>query len=217
MAIKINKKIIFSSIIILVLVGGGFFWWQPYYKQIQTEKALERLVNYIVNDTPEGKIIETKDGRLKFKIPEGWHIRKAKENMIGPIYILNPGLVKNYQEETDTNISKLIKESFESKSGCLIGIGHVEERKNLDDLKKEIEEESQYLTLLSEEIFEITEIDNYQALRYISDTAYNGYWITLFVPFENKTYTVSVVFNRDNKEECSQEFDKFLETVSIKP
>ena len=212
-----NKKIVifFGLILGLALVIGGFFYWSPYYKQIRIEKELEKLADFIVNETLKGKTIESKDGELKIEISEEWYIRKEKKDMIGPVYILNQELLKIFQRETDMNASKLIKSSFDSKTGCLITIGYIEERKRFEELEEEIRESIQNVTLISENTFQFKEINSQKALQHTYDTLHNGYWIDFLIPSENKTYVFSMVFNRENIEKCSQEFDKFLSSLQI--
>lgn len=211
-----KKKVIIlilTAIILLLIVVGVFLW--PYYKQIKIEKDIERLADYVVEETSEGKIIESKSGELRVKVPEGWRIRGEKENMIGPVYILDIEASRIYQEEMQANISKLIKDLLESKTGCLITIGHVEEEKSFEEIEKEINEFSRDITLLSENTFVFKEIDQYKGVQHTLDTTSNGYWIDFLVPTKGKTYVFSAVFYRDNRDKCFQEFDKFIETISI--
>ena len=212
---KKKVVILLSVTIILLLIIGGVFLW-PHYKQIKIEKEMEKLADFIVKETSEGKIVESKDGKLKVIIPEGWFIENEREKIIGPLYILDTEAEKIYQEETQANISKLIKNLLETKSGCLVMISYREEEKSFEEIEEEIKETSRYITLLSEDFFEFEEINEYKGLRHSLDTQKNGYWIDFLVPFNGKTYIFSTVFYRDNKDNCSQEFNKFLDKISIK-
>jgi len=62
----LNKKIVIPIIIVvLILVGGGFFWWQ--WREIKGSPD-----DYVIKETPEGKIVENKKAGLTVKVPEGW-------------------------------------------------------------------------------------------------------------------------------------------------
>lgn len=215
--IKIMKKknlILVLTVVILLLIVAGVFLW-PHYEQIKIEKDLEKLVDYAVRNTPEGKVIESKDGRIEIIVPEKWRIRGEKNNMVGPIYVLDIEASEVYQEEKQANISKLIKDLLELKTGCLFIIGYIEKEESLEDIERKAKEFSQDIKLLSESAFSLREIGRYEGLQHVLDTVNNGYWIDFSVPTEGKTYVFSIVFHRNNINKCSQEFDKFLETVSI--
>lgn len=219
-----KKKFIILVLIVIVLlliIGGVFLW--PYYKQIKIKKDLERLADYVVEETSEGKIIESKDGKLKVKVPEGWRFREELKYLkegrlvdsnyfVGHIEILSPELFEASNEGKETNI-------YKSKTGCLIEIAPLEGEKSLEDLKedleKEIKENYQYLELESEATLEIIEIDGRKAFKNMFTSSLLGNCTSIVIPIDDGNHILKVFSSQENKDKCSQEFNKFLETVSI--
>jgi len=218
----LNKKVLIPIIlVVLFLVGAAsFFLWQYYNnQQTQIEDDLKRLADYVVEETLEGKIIKSINGDLEVKMPIGWYFRKElkyfkEKNLVnsnyfvGHVEILSPELFKSSEQGIETNI-------FKSKTGCLIEIGAIEGGKSFEELKEEIKENLQYFKLESEEKFEIIEIDNHNVLKNVFDSSSVGHCVAFYIPCENKIHSLALFSSQENKEKCSQEFDKFLETVLV--
>ena len=215
-----KKKVIIllSVTIILLLIIGGVFLW-PYYKQMKIEKEMEKLADFVVKETSEGKIVESKDGKLKVIIPEGWRTKrqliyqekklKESEYFIARIEILNPELFTSFYDRKEENI-------YNSKTGCLIEISFIEGKKTIEDLKKDIEENRQYLRLDSEYTFETIEINNRDATKTEFKSSLFGYCVSIVIPSFEKNYTLTMFSGLENKDKCFQEFNKILDKISIK-
>ena len=193
-----KKKIIVSVIIVLILAAGGFFWWW------QGRKIKGGPDDYVIKETTEGKIIENKRAGLIVKAPEGWEVKKT-ELAEGSIVIQT----LNIEGETINGITipPLTK-------GCGIEIAITYKVLNFEEIKKEVREVHRMLVPTSEEFEEVI-INNRMALKNIWESKTRGSMIAIYIP-TNKVYTFTIAWAPDEKEKCSQEFDKFLETISIK-
>lgn len=205
-----NKKIIISIIIIvLLLIVGGVFWWK-YYKHISIEKTIEEIADYVVEETSEGKIIKSKDGNLSCKVPAGWKLKNNDKYISMPVWIFSPELFTDYKRGEKRNI-------FNSKEGCLIELGFDEKGVlSLKELEEKIKKAHQSFGLESEGSFEEAEIGNHRALKNILISSLLGHYTGVFVPFEGKVYGFGIYSGEKDAEKCVEEFDRFLENVSIR-
>ena len=87
---------------------------------------------------------------------------------------------------------------------------------NFEEIKKEVKAIHWGLRIKSEEFEEIT-VNNQKALKNTSDSEVLGPAMVVYIPIRNKLYDFDLYWVPNEKERCVQEFDKFLETVSIKP
>ena len=118
MAIKINKKIIFSLIIIiLLLIAGGVFCWQN--REIKGSPE-----DYVVKETPEGKIVENKKAGLTVKVPEGWIEEKIEIEESSMIFY-----------SPDAEGYRPNKKTPPLKTGCVIEIGIMYKKINFEEIK----------------------------------------------------------------------------------
>lgn len=191
-----KQKLIILTIIILVLVGGGFFyWWQN--REIKGSPE-----DYVIIETEEGTIVENKKAGLIVKVPEGWKVQKIKFSE-GSIVFYTPDVEERW-----------LNELIPLESGCGIDTAVVYKKMNFDEIKKEIKDIHAGLGIKSEE-FEIITIDGQQALKNTFDSLLLGPGIATYFTQKNKLYSFCLYWALGEKEKCVQEFDKFLETVSI--
>ena len=193
-----TKRIIFLIIAILVFGAGGFFWWQG--REIKGNPE-----DYVIKETKEGKIIENKKAGLIVKVPEGW-IEKKIEFLEGSIAIYTPNIEGKMEDE-------MIKPPL--KKGCLIETSVIYREMNFDEIKKEVKELHAGLGIKSEE-FEEVKINNRQALKNIFESKFLGPALVIYIPTKDKLFDFDLYWAPEEKENCVQEFDKFLETISIK-
>jgi len=193
-----KKKIIISVIIVLILVAGGFFWWW------QGREIKGGPDDYVIKETEEGKIVENKKAGLSIKIPEGWTTEKI-EAFEGSVLICTP-------EITGRKNGELVSPPL--TKGCGIEISVIYKKMNFNEIKEEIKAIHWGLNIKSEEFEEIT-INNRSALKNIFDSEFLGPATAVYIPTENKLYDFDLYWAPDEKERCVQEFDKFLETISI--
>ena len=204
MAIKINKKIIFSLIIIiLLLIAGGIFWWQK-IRETPIEKweaaKVSPAEDYIITkETPEGKIVENKKMGLTYEIPKDWILENG-----------NPE--RFYSPDTEFGKRRDIL-----KKGCKIFIYGSYIKTNLDTLKKFVEADfSKFSSVIKIDEASTTKVSNYPALRYkYHEENLEMSYISVDFPSQNKLYKIALYSPTGEIERCEIEFNKFLETVSI--
>lgn len=195
-----NKKIvIFIIVLILFFIAGGVFWWW------QGREIKGSPEDYIIKETPEGKIVENKRAGLKVKAPEWWEEQKIE---------MEEGAVNFYSPETEIEW-KEGKIVLPIKQGCMIQSTVVYKKMNFEQIEKEARYTHYMLGRISEEFEKIT-VNNYQALKNIFDTQQTGPALGIYVPKRDKGYAFYLYWGSDDKEKCIQEFNKFLETISIK-
>jgi len=196
-----NKKIIISSIVILivVVVAGGFFWWR------QGREIKGSPEDYVIMETAEGIFVENKKAGLSVKVPEGWEVEKME---------MQEGLIVFYSPNVEGEIrdDKVVPPLRE---GCIIHVSVIYEGKDITQLKLEARYNLALLGVKSAE-FEEVMINNYEALKIIADTEKIGPGVGVDISHKDKTYSFLLIFTPEERGVCIQEFDKFLETISIK-
>lgn len=196
---KKKKIIIFLIIILLLIVAGGVFWWW------QGREIKGSPEDYVIKETAEGKIVENKKAGLKVKVPEGWEVKKLEAEE-GLMVFYSPDIKGELQDD------KIIPPL---ENGCIIHASVVYEEMDFTYLKLQAKYNLALLDVESEE-FEEVMISNYQALKTTADTQKIGPAIGIDIPYKDKTYSFLLIFTPDDKDKCIQEFNEFLETVSIK-
>ncbi len=195
------------AIILLLVAGGVFYWW----KQIRETPSQDWNTagssppeDYIVKETPEGKIVENKKAGLIFRIPEGWELRKPEFGNFISLY--SPDAVE--------------KKTVLMEKGCKITIEIKYINVKINSIKENLEKN--IWSSISQNKYDIVKIDNRESLKYITeDKELNLYHSEFYIPFcnllsKNKLHSFGLTTNLEDKEKCSQEFNKFLETVLIK-
>jgi len=197
---KRKKIIIFLIIISLLIIAGGVFWWW------QGREIKGSPEDYVIKETAEGKIVENKKAGLKVKVPEGWETKRIE---------MEEGAVAFYSSdmESDWKEGKIV---LPLRNGCRIQVGIGYEHVDFTDLKIELRY-SYALMGMKSVSFEETTVKKYPALKSIFDIQErgSGVGVSISIPMDNKVYGFSVVWGPDEKETCVQEFNKFLETISI--
>jgi len=191
-----KKTIIFIIISVLLLISGGvYLWWS------QEKESSLTSVDYIqIKDTPEGKIVEnTKEG-VSMKVPEGWEVQ-LPTNEQEPVSFYSPEVVQGEEgEEFMCKITSLVSR----------------EKTNIIKIQNEINYNISELFTIKSHNFEIIEVTGIKALKSVLNTFETGYSITVNVPFNDRLYTFIIYAASNYEEKCSQKFDEFLKTVSIK-
>jgi len=190
-----KQKLIILAIIILVLVGGGLFYWQN--REIKGNPA-----DYVIKETGAGVFMENKKAGLTVRVPDGWEVKKI--NLLeGSMVFYTPDIEERW-----------LNEMIPLEKGCGIEMAVVYKKMNFEDIKKEIEEMHQGLGKKFDK-FELTTIDNRPVLKNTFDSIISGPSVNVCFTQKNKIYSFGISWGPEEKEECIQEFDGFLETVSI--
>jgi len=206
-------KIIIGIIGFLVVAGLVFYFWQ-YYKQKQEENLGYIQFNGFAKQEVNGEVyFENKEAGLKFKVPQGWNYY---ESHIASMALSSPDFVDF--KETDST------KSFIPKTGCWIGVS----------VKNSLSDDADYAItkdrLSHSDLLETinTEKDNYSVViisgekmlktNHLSDTNKDnvGNFIYIDMAKKNKFYSIETSIFGDDKEKCSQIFDEFLTSISIK-
>ncbi len=199
---NMNKKIVIVSAIVLliILVGGGFFWWWQ-IKEIKGSPA-----DYVIKETAEGKIVENKRAGLAVKVPESWNAEKIE---------IDEGLIIFFFffSEIEQREMKIV---LPVKKGCLLRTVVIYKEANLDQIKKETKIDHLLMGAIKYDEFEEIAINNYPGLKNTFDFEKLGSGVSIYIPIKNKVYSFHLNWAFDEKEKCLQEFDKFLENISIK-
>lgn len=192
-----KKQKLIILIMILVFIGGGLFYWR------QNQEIKGSPEDYIIKETEEGKIVENKKAGLTVRVPEGWQVEKIE---------IEEGSVIFYSPDAEGYRLNRIRAPL--KNGCIAEIAVGYKKMSFVEIKAEIEELHKSLIMKSDE-FEIIKMDGGSALKNTFDCIDLGSSTATYVPRGNKLYALSISAGPQDVERCSQEFDKFLETILI--
>jgi len=196
-----KKKILIPIFVVLFLAvaTAGFFWWW------QGREIKGSPEDYVIKETEEGKFVENKKAGLTVKVPEGWEVKKV-EIEEGAADFYSPNIELEFRE------GKIL---LPLKKGCIIHVSLAYKKMDFS----QIEFETRYTHSLlgkKSEAFEEIIINNHPALKNTFDTQKIGEGIGVNIPYRHKVYAFYLYWGPEEKENCAQEFDEFLETVSIK-
>jgi len=207
-----KKEIIISIVIVIVLiliVGGLFYWWQGRMAQkskeiqkkeeVTEEKIIETFGDIVVKETSEGKVVENKKEGISMKVPEGWVVQ-LPTNAQEPVSFYSPDVTQGGEGEEFT---------------CKITFSVSQEKKDIASLKEEIGFNISELFTVEFHKFEVIKIAEIEALKSILNTLETGYSIAVYIPTSDRLYNFIIYANPEDKDKCSQEFNKFLDTVLI--
>jgi hypothetical protein len=196
----LNKRNVSILVILLILVAGGlFFWWQS-NKEIKGSPD-----DYIIKETPQGIFVENKKAGLIVKAPEGWVVKMIEEE---------EGAIDFGSLDLETN-KKEGKIVLPLEKGCKIQAAVEYGEFDITNIEIEIRY-SLALMGMKSVYFEETAVNNSPALKStfgLEEDSNLG--ISISIPSDNKVYGFSVMWGFEEKEKCIQEFNEFLETISI--
>lgn len=205
---NIKSKIIITIILVLGLMIAGLF----YYNKIKEDKMGPVSFDSFKRTESGGMVLmESKDVGLKFAVPDGWEILSTD---IASISMHSPDFIP-FQEP-----------SFIPSAGCWIDVTPKIQVEGSDyDLEythyKQVIDDKDALEAMNSEN-ERCEIGILDGLKSIKDDYFNndgnnqGNFISLIIPYNNVVYHFETYIFGKDKEKCSQEFDNFLTTISIK-
>lgn len=195
---KPKLKFIIPLLTILILAAGGFFYWQN--REIKGSPE-----DYVIKETEKGKIVENKKAGLTFEVPEGWEGIKI-ENIEEGSFVIQTLNIEG-KKNNDVVMPPLTQ-------GCGIEIGINYKKLSFEEIEQDAKEIYTRLVLVDQR-FERMRIDNKEALKNIVNTQYAGPMIGTYVPTSDKVYSFTLIWAFNEKDECIQKFEDFLETVSI--
>lgn len=162
--------------------------------------------DYVIKETEEGIFVENKKAGLIVKAPEGWDVKKVE---------IGEGAVDFYSSNLEINQREggII---LPLEKGCKIQASVGYEKSDFVEIETELRYSFALMGMKSVDFEEII-VDNYPSLKSTFDIKEKGSGIgmSVSVPTNNKVYGFSVMWGSDEEERCIQEFDEFLETISI--
>jgi len=189
-----KRKLIILPIILLALIFGGIFYWQN--REIKGSPE-----DYVIKEIGSKVFVENKRAGLTVQVPDGWEVKKIN---------LLEGSVVFYTSDIE---EKWLNELTPLQKGCGIEMAVVYKKMDFEDIKKEIEEV--HSILVKPDKFELTTINNHPVLKNTFDSSVFGPGVSIYFPNKDKLYNFGVSWGPDEKEQCIEEFDEFLKTVSI--
>ena len=192
-----KKKIIITLVLILIALGGFFYW--------QNREIKGSPDDYVIKETDEGIFVENKKAGLSVKVPEGWEAKKIE---------FREGWAMLYSSETEIKWKQEGIVLLPLEKGCIIDTEVMYKKMDLTQVKSDVRYSLSPLALEFIESENII-INNRESLKTIFDTQKVGPGIVVNITWDDKVYIFNLTFGINEKEKCVQEFDKFLETVSI--
>jgi hypothetical protein len=200
---------IFVIILLFLIVAGGYFFWL-WRKESEVGFAMFGDFNEKVNNGE--KIIEHTKSGLSVKISKDWQTGNGLGELsiifISSDFKIHPkmGPYSPPIPEKGCSIEISVKKEIESSDSDI----------EYSYLKEKIEE---CLTSTKCED-EIIEVSGHKALKQVfspeNQTIISGNYVSVKVPSNEWVYTFETYLFSQDKEKCAQEFNKFLENVSIK-
>lgn len=160
--------------------------------------------DYLVRDTEQGEFVENERAGLRVKVPDGWTVEKID---------VMEGSMVFYSPDAQGVRPGRIRPPLEK--GCIIETAVAYKKTDFEEIKREIKEVHQDLVVKLDEI-EMVEVNGKQVLKNNFESIELGPSVNLYYVLEDKFYGFSVYATPGEIEKCSQEFERFLETVSIK-
>lgn len=205
-------KISLIGVVVGVMLAGGFYWNYIQNSQDQEQKDVEIMGNpsdYTVTEpeleeSDQARYVENKKAGLKVRIPDNYTEEKM-DVMEGSMVFYSPDMESMRKNSTSVPLKK----------GCMIEVAVGYEKIDFDQLRKEIEENQKSLIMQSENKFEMIEVNGIPALKNTFDCMDLGYSIETYILTEEILYGLRTSSGPEDIEKCSQEFNKFLESVVI--
>jgi len=214
---KIAKKKFFVPGIVIALVVIGWLILliaenMPSEKPTKIEEftaTWSPKEDYVIKETPEGKFVVNKRAGLSFKVPDGWRVEMDESKGAQLVLIL-----------FEKNVT--LNQNGVPNGGCWWRAGiednKIEANRIFQDINSLNSENNlinmDYYTILKEMI----EVNNRKALKttFKFNEPERAKMIEVRIPLKEKIHFFRTFLDPSNEEKCSQEFDKFLETVSIR-
>ena len=204
-------KIIISVIIIFLifLVGGIFYWWQW---RKETEVGFIWANKFTERNLDGEKIIEDKKSGLSVRIPKEWKKIEGVGGLsiifLSPDFELHPkmGPYSPPVPQRGCSIEMSVKKEIPFSD---YDIEYSYLQKEIDRCLKSTECED-----------EVIEVNGHKGSKHIfypeDQSTFTGNSISIKVPSNDWVYTFNTYLFSQDREKCTQEFDKFLENILLK-
>lgn len=191
----------------LILAGAGFFCWWEFYETPPEKWDLaeySRPEDYAVIETPEGqKVINEKAG-ISFMVPEGWILNEIFDYS-NQLFLYSPDSIE--------------KNIYIMEKGCRVVPATIFIKTNFNDLETNLKKSMWGKYNPSTEILNIS---GKPTFKYIVESAESEFYRigisiplrTLF-PFGGRLHSFGLDSAIEDRENCIQEFENFLQTIVI--
>jgi len=208
---KFAKSKCFIPAIVTFLVIVGWFFLLLGQQDVSEEglpsgPTWSQKEDYKIVEGLDGKFVENERAGLRFKVPEGWKVEIFAEevNIVSSEVEFGPhGIsIKQIQENGGCGISIQVSEYDKDSFN--------ESHTRIQQIKEFISSCERLPSELLKEGYQVIEIDHRKALKEASESYVSAQVVDEKVIYFFNTYLLS-----KDVEKCSQEFNEFLETVSI--
>jgi len=212
-----NKKLIFLAILFLIIGGLFYFlfiWEIPEEQETSQGPTLFAKEDYKIDEREDGKYIVVEKVGLTCKVPENWDIKIEGDDIPEPEYWVN--LSSPDIATTTGNI--LVK-------GCILNTMVATAEETVQKIKENIKLLQEYpekhenlkQDYILAESFEIIDINNYLALKTISQKNKTiGQGINIDIPIGNKNWiNFNIGFPSEYEEKCSPIWEEFIKNIII--
>jgi len=203
---KIMKKKIIVLVVFFVIaaaIGGVFYWWEN-IRLTPPEKwdtaKFNQSKDFIVTDTPNGKLVEDKKEKIKFLLPTDW--TKASEDNIGGIIFLGP--------------DSAMAANFIVSKGCKVFAMATEAKTDMQTLGQALRQRFSWSSIENLQ-FTTTTIANHKAIRNSFDETKMKYAVNaVHIPTSRAIYDIVLETTEQDKTQCETVFENALKTLVIK-
>ena len=202
-----RKKIIVALVgaVVITATAGGYFWW---WKNIRLTPPKEwntvtytDAKDYIVTDTPNGKLVENKKEDLSFIVPSNW-VRTNKDTE-GDAMFLSPD-------------AKIKEGNQMLEQGCKIVAMVARLKTNIIVLEQYLKENFSWSSN-ENTMYERIKIANYPTIRNSFDNSkLKVYFDNTHIITSKALYEVVLEASEQDKEKCKTIFETTLKTLTIK-
>lgn len=209
-----NKKIkIIIGLALLLIVGLVFgIVWKNNQELSEAQPEYACFEDFIKQEIDGRIFYENSKAKIKFMVPFQW---TAIKSQMASIALVSPDFA-DFKETTQ-------EKAFIPKAGCWIGIS-VKNCQIDDSDYAIIKDRLDHQNLISElnradDSYAIFNLNGKSMIRrefLIKNSDNAGKNISLKLAEQNKVYLIETYLFGQNKKECQQSFDEFLNTVEIK-
>ncbi len=206
-----NKKIKIILSVLLIIAILAFI----IFKVIEFKKEKEENLNFItIQDFIERKmdgktILENKDIGLSFVLPQGWEfVTTSWANVSMRTFDFEP-FMGDVTRSPMADKGCWIDFNFSINTMDGLDYKYVYNLANIDGYAEDANTEKS--------TYERIEVNNLKAIKHTYVLSDQGESISIQIPFEkNKVYSFETYLIGQDKEKCLEEFNSFLNSVSIK-
>lgn len=186
----------------LFIIGAGIFVYVKFFKLTPVDKwdsaKSSPREDYIVTEKDGKMFVNNKKAGISFAIPEGWEV---KENEFFQGIVFNSSDFK--QQEG----------SYAVENGCRGAVVVEAINTNIRRIKEKLASEFNPTIIINEKYEEIL-LGKQEGIKHFFENN-ELYYYGIFIPSNNKLYQLGFESTVQSKDQCENQFNQFLETVSF--